>query len=278
MVVEPLTVQPVVVRGRSGDARERNLELGTSWFQHPDEWAAMPADDGPSAWQRVSVQVDLERREGEPGDSGRKVDIVEPVEPIEPVTLPPIEVSDVRIEQQSLSFSVDQVGVPVVVKVSYFPNWEASGALGPYRIGPNMMVVVPTANDVELTYGRSNVDWMFTLLTVVGIGLCIFWRVRGDVRHVSDVPVFGQAAEPAWMPPPEVEVDDDPWDPHRFEPHGIAEEDRWIRPRSAPTIGPVSGVSPPVSSPGDSAGALDPPERSRDEPDAPVDRPVDPTR
>ncbi|MGH9132381.1 MAG: hypothetical protein ACRDZZ_00485, partial [Ilumatobacteraceae bacterium] len=55
VVVEPLTVQPVVVRGRSGDPRERNLELGTSWFQHPEEWPAMPADDGPDAWQRISV-------------------------------------------------------------------------------------------------------------------------------------------------------------------------------------------------------------------------------
>ncbi len=243
VVVEPLTVQPVVVRGRPGDARERNLELGTSWFQHPEEWAAMPADDGPAEWQRISVQVDLERREGEPGDSGRKVDIVEPVEPIEPVALPPVEVSDVQIEQQSLSFSVDQVGVPVVVKVSYFPNWEVSGALGPYRIGPNMMVVVPTANDVEMTYGRSGADWLFTLLTVAGIALCIFWRVRGDVRHAAEVPVFGPPAGAGLDATAHgrsvggverVEADHDPWAPDRFEPHGIAEEDRWIRPRPAP--------------------------------------------
>ena len=51
----------------------------------------MPADDGPAEWQRITVQVDLERREGEPGDPGRKVDIVEPVEPIEPVALPPVD-------------------------------------------------------------------------------------------------------------------------------------------------------------------------------------------
>ena len=56
----------------------------------------MPADDGPDDWQRISVAVDLERREvDEPGDRGRKVDIVVPVEPIEPVALPPVEVSDV---------------------------------------------------------------------------------------------------------------------------------------------------------------------------------------
>jgi hypothetical protein len=200
-VVQPLAVQPVVVEGRSGDARERNLELGTSWFQHRDEWAAMPADDGPDEWQRISVEVDLTRREGEAGEPGRRVDIVVPTEPIVPVALPAVEVSDVVIDQQSLSFSVDQIGVPVLVKVSYFPNWEASGADGPFRIAPNMMVVVPTANEVTLTYGRTTKDWTFLLLTLVGIGLCVLWRVRGDVRHRAEVPVFG--------PDPDVVPDDE---------------------------------------------------------------------
>ena len=35
-IVVPLDVQPVVVNRRGGDQRERNLELGTSWFQHRD--------------------------------------------------------------------------------------------------------------------------------------------------------------------------------------------------------------------------------------------------
>ncbi len=188
-VVVPLTTQPVVVRHRSGDGRERNLELGTSWFQNPGEWVAMPADDGPDNWQRVSVQVDLSRREGQPGEPGRRVDIVTPVEAIEPVALAPVVVSNVDIQQESFSFDVDQVNVPVLVRVSYFPNWNATGADGPYRIGPNMMVVVPTANHVELDYGRTNVDWITILLTLAGIALCVFWRYRGDVKHLAEVPV-----------------------------------------------------------------------------------------
>ena len=270
-------MQPVVVRGRSGDARERNLELGTSWFQHPEEWAAMPADDGPAEWQRISVQVDLERREGEPGDSGRKVDIVEPVEPIEPVALPPVEVSDVQIEQQSLSFSVDQVGVPVVVKVSYFPNWEASGALGPYRIGPNMMVVVPTANEVELTYGRSGADWLFTLAhggRHRAVHLLEVPRRRPACRRGPGVRPAGGGGRDATATHgrsvgvvERVDADHDPWAPDRFEPHGIAEEDRWIHPRPAP---PPTTADEPVD--------LDPPRWSGDEPDAPLNRPDDPTR
>ena len=201
-IVVPLETQPVVVRHRPGDGRERNLELGTSWYQHPDEWAAMPADDGPDSWQRISVQVDLSRREGVPGEASRRVDIVTPVEAIEPVALRAVAVSNVDIQQESLSFDVDQIGVPVLVKVGYFPNWKASGADGPYRVGPNMMVVIPEATHVELSYGRSMVDWITILLTMFGIALCVFWRRQGDVRHLAEVPVsfaggVGTSLEPS---------------------------------------------------------------------------------
>jgi hypothetical protein len=187
-IVVPLDTQPVVVQGRGGDARERYLELGTSWFQHRDEWSAMPADDGPAHWQRVAVTPDLSRRDGESGDPGRRVDIVIPTEPIASVPLPAVAVSNVVMGQDSVAFDVDQVGVPVLVKVGYFPNWNASGAEGPYRVGPNMMVVVPTAAHVELHYGRSAVDYLTMLLTLVGIALCVFWRKVGDVAHVADTP------------------------------------------------------------------------------------------
>ena len=207
-LVTPMTTQPVVVRARDGDGRERNLELGTSWFQQPDEWAAMPADDGPDEWQRISVQVDLSRREGVPGDSSRRVDIVVPVEAIEPVALPEVAVSNIDIQQQSLSFDVDQVGVPVLVKVGYFPNWKATGAEGPYRIGPNMMVVVPTSEHIELEYGRSPIDYFTILMTAAGIALCFYWRKRGDVRHESDAPGgFATSSESAAIDEGSVESD-----------------------------------------------------------------------
>jgi hypothetical protein len=189
-VVSALDVQPVVVQARPGDQRERHLELGTSWFQQPDEWAAMPADAGPESWQRIEVDVDESRRvpSGPDDTRGRQVDVVVPTVPIEQVPLPPVTVSDVQIEQQSLSFEVDQVGVPVLVRVSYFPNWQASGADGPYRIAPNMMVVVPTDTRVEMSFGRSTTDWLFWLLTLGGVALCVFWRRRGDLVFATDMP------------------------------------------------------------------------------------------
>ena len=70
-IVEPLDVQPVVVNGRDGDQRECFLEVGTSWFQHRDEWAAMPATDGPDNWQRIDVAIDPSRQEP-PGPGHRR--------------------------------------------------------------------------------------------------------------------------------------------------------------------------------------------------------------
>jgi len=197
-LVVPLTTQPVVVNKRSGDPRERNLELGMSWFQHRDEWAAMPADDGPASWQRIDVSVDLTRRQDD------RVDIVQPTEPINPVALPAVQVSNVVLGDQDLSFDVDQIGVPVLVKISYFPNWEVSGAEGPWRIAPNLMVVVPNSTHVHLTYGRSGLDILSYVLTFLGIGLLIFWRVRGP---------FSYAGAPAGLslPVDATPLDDDLW-------------------------------------------------------------------
>jgi hypothetical protein len=177
-LVVPLKVQPVVVSMESGDPRERWLEIGTSWFQHADEWAALPADAGPEVWQRVDAKVDLTRRQGEPGASGRRVDIVTPGQVIEPVALPPVVVSNVVQKQSEVSFSVDEVGVPVLVRVSYFPNWKVDGANGPFRVAPNMMVVIPTSNTIKLHYGSTSLDYMAYLLTFIGIGVLVQRRRR----------------------------------------------------------------------------------------------------
>jgi len=177
-LVVPLSVQPVVVSMASGDPRERWLEIGTSWFQHADEWAALPADAGPQEWQHIDAKIDLTRREGEPGASGRRVDIVTPSQAIEPVALPPVVVSNVEMGQSDVSFSVDKIGVPVLVRVSYFPNWKVDGATGPFRVAPNMMVVIPTSNTVKLHYGSTSLDYMAYLLTFIGIGLLVRRRSR----------------------------------------------------------------------------------------------------
>ncbi len=259
-IVVPLDAQPIVVRDRPGDGRERNLELGTSWFQNQDEWPAMPADDGPDEWQRISVQVDLSRREGAPGEPGRRVDIVTPVEAIQPVALPAVTVSNVDIQQQSLSFDVDQIGVPVLVRIGYFPNWDASGADGPYRVGPNMMVVIPEANHVELSYGRSMVDWFTILLTLLGIGLCVLWRFKGDVHHLAETPVsFAGATGASDADPHEpasAGLDEQPGDTFGESPDGTVDGSAEPEDRAdlAKLVEPTDRTDPDADAPQDEDG------------------------
>ena len=220
-LVVPLTVQPVVVNHREGDQRERNLELGMSFFQHENEWLARPADGGPADWPHIDVKVDASRSDGlAPGTSGRKIDIVQPAEPIEPVKLDPVTVSNVKLGDQDLRFSVDKIGVPVLVRISYFPNWKVSGAEGPYRIAPNFMVVIPTSTDVHLTYERSTLDYFAYLLTFLGIAMLIFMRIRGDVRHANTHP-FGSETDgigPLWDDWDDDEEVADPTPSQRWQP------------------------------------------------------------
>ena len=183
-LVVPLGIEPVVVNERRGDQRERSLELGSSWFQNSEEWAALPAFDGPADWARIDAIVDASRMSLDP----KRVEVLVPGQMIQPRTLPEVEVSNVVIGDQSVDFDVSQPGVPVLVKISYFPNWRVEGAEGPFRVAPNFMVVVPTSSSVRMEYGMSTIDWLAYLLTLIGLGLLVLWRVQGDVAHATPHP------------------------------------------------------------------------------------------
>jgi hypothetical protein len=197
-IVEPITVEPVVVNKRDGDPRERWLEIGTSYFQNSSEWNALPVADGPESWQRMDAELDLGRQVGEEGGPGRQVDIVVPSQDIEQRDIEPVVVSNVSIGNEALSFNVDKVGTPVLIKVSYFPNWKVTGADKVYRAAPNMMVVVPTSNKVTLTYEESLLDRSSYLLTFAGIVLLVF-MVRRRLRYGVTMPPNVSVVEDASM-------------------------------------------------------------------------------
>lgn len=146
------------------------------WYLDPSRWDVPLATSGPPEWPRV------ERGNGEPlTDIPRR-------------SVDPVEVSDVSETEDSISFRVSEPGTPVLVKTSYFPNWTAHGADGPYRVSPNFMVVVPTEDEVTLTYGRSAVEWLGWLMTAAGVGLAL-WLARRDQRSADRAEATGTAGE-----------------------------------------------------------------------------------
>jgi hypothetical protein len=163
-LVQPLTNRPVVWKG-VGAAQTSWMAPSIAWYDSPAQWGVVPAAGGPATWTRVKI--------GDPS----------PPKVAEPATT----VTDVRQTDSSVSFHVDRVGTPVEVKVSYFPNWKASGATGPWRVAPNMMVVVPTSHQVVLSYGSTNADRAGQVLTAVAVvaavGLALLaWRSKRQGR------------------------------------------------------------------------------------------------
>ena len=134
------------------------------WYMDPTRWGVPIATSGPDNWARVAAD--------------------DPDVPVTPN--PAIEVTDVVMDDDSVSFRVDEVGVPVLVRVSYFPNWTVSGADGPYRVSPNFMVVVPTEEQVTLTYGRSPIEWLGLLASLVGVAM-VGWLMVLDQRSRTEV-------------------------------------------------------------------------------------------
>ena len=152
-LVTPLRNDPVVLSGVTpapsswlGSAAHEGPAL--AWYTDPSKWNVELAQSGPSDWPRTSVH-----------------DIVPKVKPAAGTTT----VTAVHQSDSTVSFHVSRVGTPVLVKVSYFPNWHAGGAEGPWRVTPNLMVVVPTSHDVTLSYGTSNADVLGLVATLVGL-------------------------------------------------------------------------------------------------------------
>jgi len=154
-----------------------------AWFIDPTLWDVMITADGPADWQRV--QVNDEGDVQYPTDSYAAPEVRE---------VRPAQVSNIQMDEDGISFDVDRTGTPVLVKVSYFPNWVADGAEGPYRVAPNLMVVVPTDGHVELHYGRGGIiTWGAYGLTLLGIVLLIALIRLGPMR-------FRDRARPTGIP------------------------------------------------------------------------------
>jgi hypothetical protein len=179
-LVEPLTKQPVVVTGIGQSQQEGWLDLSVAAFNDPARFT-VPFVAGeprtpPSEWQRVKVSESRDHRTNKEFGSTVTFDI--PKE----VALPAVTVSNIKAAQLgnsdndqpgSLSFTVDKTGVPVVIKMSYFPNFRVKGAKGPFRSSNNQMIVIPTSKNVSLEYKWDKHDYLGFLAGIGGVGMCV---------------------------------------------------------------------------------------------------------
>ena len=146
-VVEGLDHLPVVVDGVDAGGEEWLIPTVAWWESGRD--TPLVAADGPVGWPRTSLEEITDegyaRRRSRPTTESSRC----AASPRSPTsgwsgsTPPSPRSAPSRSTPRRIRFDVDQVGLPVLVRASYFPNWEVSGADGPYRVAPNLMVVDP---------------------------------------------------------------------------------------------------------------------------------------
>ncbi len=194
-VVRALAEEPVVVTGVSPRAIGRFTEVGLAQWVRPQDFPTTVAVDGPPYWRRTPIvrSPPSTTLPPAPAATSTPTTTVAPksttttttttvavkrgdglkVSSETPEAVPPATVSDVVIGNQLMSFNVDRPGIPVLVRVSWFPNWKAHGATGPYRVAPNFMVVIPTRTNVSLTYEYTRLELVAIAISLAGLVLLI---------------------------------------------------------------------------------------------------------
>ncbi len=191
-LVQPLKFLPNVV-DREIDENGTWMSLAAPWWNKADFDPPIAAS-GPKDWPRVSWTYK------------RPTDIADPLKLEEygvgwtlgdmtKKPLPEVTVSDVVEGQGDITFTVSEPGVPILVKESYFPNWEVSGAKGPWRVTPNFMVVIPTQRKVHLHYGYSKADIAGHAMTGVGVLGTITLAILGTAT-IGDLPWLRRRRRP----------------------------------------------------------------------------------
>ncbi len=102
----------------------------------------------------------------------------------------PVETGNCTVQEhignQEINIDTDCIGKPLVVKMSYHPNWHVEGADRVYLTSPSLMLIYPRQRHVRLYYGPGLWDRIGRVLTVTGLVILLIniplgWRQGGTL-------------------------------------------------------------------------------------------------
>jgi len=69
-----------------------------------------------------------------------------------------LQIADLNITNERISFFTNSPGELHLIKVSYFPNWTISNGKGPFRTSPSFMSVIPNEEYVEINFEKTPIE------------------------------------------------------------------------------------------------------------------------
>jgi hypothetical protein len=155
--VEPLANEPVLCL--TGDWRD----ISYQWF----------ARKGP---QDVFLAF---KKRADAGDRRLFRQVVTDLGSVKKVPYPKKEIKvQCVLKEEEIEIETSEIGRPLLIKVSYHPNWRVEGADRVYLVSPSFMLVFPNSRKVRLSFEPGNLGQLANLLSLLGLLIaCLspFW-------------------------------------------------------------------------------------------------------
>jgi len=113
-------------------------------------------------------------------------------------TLPeiPVDIScdiEEEIKEDEILIKTNCINKPLLIKISYHPNWKVEGADRVYLVSPSFMLIFPDREHVRLRFSNTCVEYTGTFLTIIALfivtlNLPLFRnnRIRKGFSQVAD--------------------------------------------------------------------------------------------
>ncbi|MGQ9661432.1 MAG: hypothetical protein ACUVWX_03730 [Kiritimatiellia bacterium] len=80
-----------------------------------------------------------------------------------------VTITNITVTDRHIAFDTTGVGLPHIIKCTYYPNWKLRDGGPVFMVSPCFMLVYPTSSHVELYYGSTRADNVGRALTLLGI-------------------------------------------------------------------------------------------------------------
>lgn len=88
-----------------------------------------------------------------------------------------------RIAAEEIEIKTSCIGKPLLIKISYSPNWKVEGAKKIYLASPAFMLIFPEKENVKLYYGEDWSDFLGKVLSAIGLMAFFFLFVKSLLAH-----------------------------------------------------------------------------------------------
>ena len=81
----------------------------------------------------------------------------------------PVPIISSKISDESINIRTSDKRCPLLIKISYHPNWHVAGADKIYLVSPCFMLIFPKNNNITLTFEKGFFDYLGLYFTIFGL-------------------------------------------------------------------------------------------------------------